>query len=136
MIMNIKQRKIQIEPKTKLNYNSYNANRWIECEARQRGIHIHHQLCGHGGERLVAGAYVGERAKPCFNIMAATFTGAPVLSRRVLKQSALHRPQRQPDPKSPCYQRTLARSQTLRNCGYTVVERWEHEDDDEYDPCL
>ena len=26
MIMNIKQRKIQIEPKTKLNYNIYNIN--------------------------------------------------------------------------------------------------------------
>ena len=27
---------------------------WLEYEARQRGIHIHHHRCGHGGERTVA----------------------------------------------------------------------------------
>jgi len=24
---------------------------WLEREAKQRGIHIHHAMCGHGGER-------------------------------------------------------------------------------------
>ena len=27
---------------------------WIEYESRQRGIHIHHHACGHGGERMIA----------------------------------------------------------------------------------
>lgn len=25
---------------------------WMEHEARRRGVHIHHQICGHGGERV------------------------------------------------------------------------------------
>ena len=29
------------------------ACKWIEYEAKQRGIHIHHDLCGHGGERFI-----------------------------------------------------------------------------------
>ena len=28
---------------------------WLEREARRRQIHIHHAMCGHGGERWVAG---------------------------------------------------------------------------------
>ena len=27
---------------------------WLEFESRQRGIHIHHHDCGHGGERVIA----------------------------------------------------------------------------------
>ena len=28
---------------------------WLEYESRKRNAHIHHQMCGHGGERMVAG---------------------------------------------------------------------------------
>ena len=31
---------------------------WLEHEAKQRGIHIHHQRCGHGGERTILGCKV------------------------------------------------------------------------------
>ena len=31
---------------------------WLEYEVRQRGIHIHHHRCGHGGERTVVGQKV------------------------------------------------------------------------------
>ena len=31
---------------------------WLEYEAKQRGIHIHHQRCGHGGERAIFGCKV------------------------------------------------------------------------------
>lgn len=31
---------------------------WMENEARRRGVHIHHQMCGHGGETMVAGYLV------------------------------------------------------------------------------
>ena len=27
--------------------------RWIECQSEQIGRHIHHALCGHGGERCM-----------------------------------------------------------------------------------
>lgn len=28
---------------------------WMEHEARQRGVRIHHSVCGHGEERMIAG---------------------------------------------------------------------------------
>ena len=31
---------------------------WLEYEAKQRGLHIHHAYCGHGGERAIAGPLV------------------------------------------------------------------------------
>ena len=31
---------------------------WLEKEAKQREIHIHHAMCGHGGERWIEGAPV------------------------------------------------------------------------------
>ena len=32
---------------------SYTACQWIEAMLRETGRHIHHALCGHGGERVV-----------------------------------------------------------------------------------
>ena len=37
---------------------SKTAIEWIEKTAKRLGIHIHHALCGHGGERYVLGAPV------------------------------------------------------------------------------
>ena len=37
---------------------SFIATKWLEWEAKQRGIHIHHARCGHGGERHILGARV------------------------------------------------------------------------------
>ena len=34
---------------------SFTAIKWLEWEAKQRGIHIHHARCGHGGKRLISG---------------------------------------------------------------------------------
>ena len=31
---------------------------WLEKTGKQRGIHIHHAMCGHGGERWILGASV------------------------------------------------------------------------------
>ena len=31
---------------------------WLEYESQRRNVHIHHQMCGHGGERMVAGHLV------------------------------------------------------------------------------
>ena len=28
---------------------------WMENESRRRGVHINHQMCGHDGERVIAG---------------------------------------------------------------------------------
>ena len=32
---------------------SYAACQWIEAQVIETGKHIHHRICGHGGERLV-----------------------------------------------------------------------------------
>ena len=32
---------------------SYTACQWIEAQAIETGKHIHHKMCGHGGERMV-----------------------------------------------------------------------------------
>ena len=32
---------------------SYTACQWIEAQAMEIGKHIHHKMCGHGGERMV-----------------------------------------------------------------------------------
>ena len=37
---------------------SFIGTKWLEWEAQQRGIHIHHARCGHGGERHFLGARV------------------------------------------------------------------------------
>jgi len=42
-------------PKTNASKGSVD---WLEYEAEKRNLHIHHALCGHGGERWIAGAPV------------------------------------------------------------------------------
>ena len=37
---------------------SFIGTKWLEWEAQQRGIHIHHARCGHEGERHILGARV------------------------------------------------------------------------------
>ena len=37
---------------------SFIGTKWLEWEAKQRNIHIHHARCGHGGERYILGAPV------------------------------------------------------------------------------
>ena len=32
---------------------SFIGTKWLEWEAKQQGIHIHHARCGHGGERYI-----------------------------------------------------------------------------------
>ena len=32
---------------------SYTACQWIEAQAIEAGKHIHHKMCGYGGERMV-----------------------------------------------------------------------------------
>ena len=117
---------------------SYDAIRWIEYEARQRGIHVHHHLCGHGGERLVAGGLVDgyhPESKTVFQQHGCRFRGCARCYRGELQNEVLYTDRKGKQiTRAHVYQRTLARSQTLRSCGYTVVELWEHEAYDEYEP--
>lgn len=38
--------------------SSAHSIRWLQCTRRVLGKHIHHALCGHGGERWISGAPV------------------------------------------------------------------------------
>ena len=58
---------------------SFIATKWLEWEAQQRGIHIHHTRCGHGGERQILGAWwmvITPRRRPSSSTTAAYGTVA------------------------------------------------------------
>ena len=69
---------------------SFIAIKWLEWEAKQRGIHIHHALCGHGGERYVCNHPVDgyhPETRRSFSttaaiIMAVSSASPPLLSGR------------------------------------------------------
>ena len=50
---------------------SYTACQWIEAEAVEIGKHIHHKICGHGGERMVKVWALNDKGKKtpfCFSV--------------------------------------------------------------------
>ena len=64
--------------------------RWIEQEATQRKIHIHHAACGHGGERWVERAPVDgydPKTRTYFNTTAVTGTDAENVTRTIVIKS-------------------------------------------------
>ena len=105
---------------------------WLEYEAKNGGIHIHHHRCGHGGERIVTGAkvdgyhpesntvfqyhgYFWHGCKKCFPHPKQR-TEVVCLDR---KGNAITR--------DDAYDKTLQRSGVIRFLGYNLVEKWEHE---------
>ena len=42
---------------------SYTACQWIEAQAMETGKHIHHKMCGHGGERMVKVWVLNDKGK-------------------------------------------------------------------------
>ena len=42
---------------------SYTAYQWIEAQAIETGKHIHHKMCGHGGERMVKVWVLNDKGK-------------------------------------------------------------------------
>ena len=42
---------------------SYAACQWIEAQATETGKHIHHKMCGHGGERMVKVLVLNDKSK-------------------------------------------------------------------------
>ena len=42
---------------------SYTACQWIEAQAMETGKHIHHKMCGHGGERIVKVWVLNDKGK-------------------------------------------------------------------------
>ena len=97
--------------------------RWLDQEAKRRKIHIHHAMCGHGGERFVerfpvdgydpktrtAYQYHGcfrRRCRKCY----------PNDRNKIIDRNEQTREDR--------FIATLKRTKTLRKAGYRVIEAW------------
>ena len=120
---------------------SFIATKWLEWEAQQRGIHIHHARCGHGGERHILGARVDgyhPETKTIFQYHGCLMHGCkqcyPKGRKGFVEQTTKQGnlvirldSQGQPMKRKDAYGLTLMRTQFLRDSGYTVVEKWEHE---------
>ena len=120
---------------------SFVAIKWLEWEAKNRGIHIHHARCGHGGERQILGARVDgyhPESKTVFQFHGCLWHGCekcyPEERQKPVQQNTRQGKvisrlddQKQPMSRKTAYERTLMRTQFLRKEGYRVVEKWEHE---------
>ena len=112
---------------------SFMAIKWLEWEAKQRGIHIHHSRCGHGWERYIFNVPVDgyhPETHTVFQYHGCHWHGCeqcypnPAEGEVAVKQDKKGRLLKRKD----AYSLTLQRTQHLRDSGYTVVEKWEHEE--------
>ena len=120
---------------------SFIAIKWLQWEAQQRGIHIHHARCGHGGERYILGARVHgyhPETKTIFQFHGCFWHGCKqcypderkgFVQQKTKQGNVITRrdSQGQPMKRKDAYGLTLMRTKFLRDLGYTVVEKWEHE---------
>ena len=100
---------------------------WIETEAKRRGIHIHYQLWGHGGERLIAGHPMDgyhHKSKTVYQIHSCHFHGCP---QRYRTEHVLYWEKGQNVTREDVYQRTLRRNEANVKVGYNLVVWWDHE---------
>ena len=120
---------------------SFVAIKWLEWEAKKRGIHIHHARCGHGGERQILGARVDgyhEETKTVFQFHGCLWHGCEkcypedrqgLVMQKTRQGKVITRLgiEKKPMSRKTAYELTLNRTQVLRQEGYRVVEKWEHE---------
>ena len=120
---------------------SFVAIKWLEWEAKKRGIHIHHARCGHGGERQILGARVDgyhSESKTVFQFHGCLWHGCekcyPEERQKPVQQNTRQGKvisrldtEKKPMNRKTAYELTLQRTQSLRKEGYRVVEKWEHE---------
>ena len=101
---------------------SYIGCRWIEKQSEVIGTHIHHALCGHGGERcilidknevLVDG--YEPKSKTVYQFHGCKWHGCSCLGSKRTKRDRQR------------YQETLAIEAKIKGLGYKVVSVWEHE---------
>ena len=118
---------------------SFVAIKWLEWEAKNRGIH--HARCGHGGERKILGARVDgyhQESKTVFQFHGCLWHGCekcyPEERQKPVQQKTRQGKviprldiEKKPMNRKTAYELTLQRTQSLRKEGYRVVEKWEHE---------
>ena len=92
---------------------SFIGTKWIKWETKQRGIHIHHARCGHGGERYIFNVPVDgyhPKTKTVFQYYGCHWHSCP-----------------------KCFPTEFQRNEVVRrdrkgHKTITVVEKWEHEE--------
>ncbi|KAK3737881.1 hypothetical protein QZH41_003157 [Actinostola sp. cb2023] len=90
------------------------ATQWLEYEAQKRGVHIHHDLCGHGGERYINNAPVDgyePLSKTVFQFHGCTWHGCPKHSKQVDAKEVLAK--------------THHMEAKIRASGYQLVVMWQ-----------
>ena len=111
---------------------SFIGTKWLEWEAKQQGIHIHHARCGHGDERHIFNVPVDgyhPEANTVFQFHGCLWHGCkqcyPTAAER--KEVVRRDKQGRAITRKVAYELTLMQTKHLRDSGYTVVEKWEHE---------
>ena len=112
---------------------SFMAIKWFEWEAEQRGIHIHHARCGHGGERYIFNVPVDgyhPEIHTVFQYYGCHWHGCKQCYQTPSERKEVVRRDKQGRviTRKVAYGLTLQRAQYFRDAGYTVVEKWEHEE--------
>ena len=102
---------------------SFKGCKWIEKQSENIGKHIHHALCGHGGERCVI--YTTPKGREV-EIMVDGFDpeSSTVYQFHGCKW---HGCPCQGTPNHPKYQRTIERDNFIRSLGYNLISVWECE---------
>ena len=96
---------------------------WLEREAKRRKIHIHHAMCGHGGERWIERALVdgyNHATKTVFQYHGCHWHGC----RKCFPHDRDKSIYRNDETREDRYQATMKRTRFLREAGYQVIEAW------------
>ena len=107
-------------PKKKSDSNE--AIRWLEKESKLRGIHIHHAICGHGGERLIENRPVdgyNHETNTVFQYHGCYWHGCRKCFPNYRDEVVDH-----VQTLEERYQSTVNVTKKLRDSGYNVVEIW------------
>ena len=108
------------------------ATKWLVYESNRRRIHIHHQMCGHGGERFIDKYMVDgyhPESKTVFQFHGCYFHGCPkCYPKPEQRNEILWTGGGKTITRAQAYQRTLNTSHCIRNIlRYNLVEKWECE---------
>ena len=108
------------------NYASKTSLSWLRREEHRRRTHIHHAMCGHGGERWIKGAPVDgydPRTRTIYQYHGCPWHGCrtcfPQGRERIIGDGNKTLEER--------FVATKKRTEELREAGYRVVEAWECE---------
>ena len=105
---------------------------WLKYVSRHSGTHIHHQRCGHRGERLVGGATVDgyhPETKTFFQYHGCHWHGCVKCFPNPEQRTEVIHVDKKGNEKTRMMpiKNEVKRSELIRFLKYRLVERWEHE---------